>query len=274
MRTLIYPLLLGSLSAAASGPDNFHVVVRTTDRMVVNYVCGEATGAGQTGIIVRTEVKAKGNFNWHVVGGVAPYTVLRNEAGAGGGCITVMDAEGHTATGCGTINTVSENLSVDCRWYKPDTTSQGIAPNKYTDAQRSNPHPERPVVLPPPVTGPTTGTPSPTPADPPHAKPGDSYRPPVKTPSPDEPDPPHVKPGDVVREPSRDPRDGSGAPPPLPKPRIIPRGGSNPGTPSPAPSRSGGGWSPSNGASPSHSPSPGPRPVPPPATATPVKSTW
>lgn len=113
MKHLALPLVLAALSATAAKPEKMTVVVHTTDRVVVKFICQAALDqpADTLGIVERQA----GRFQWHVVGGTAPYTVLKDEVVAGQSrCITVMDAEGRTATACGTVDTQVVLVPVDC----------------------------------------------------------------------------------------------------------------------------------------------------------------
>lgn len=142
MHTLIYSLLVMSMPAMTEGGD-FSVVVHTTDRVVINYYCGEFDPNSAINHILRHEVRAEGGATWHVQGGVAPYTILRNELDkVGAGCISVMDAEGRTATSCGVIGERVENVQVPCLWYQQDTLNQApvMAPGKDTGSQGISDH--------------------------------------------------------------------------------------------------------------------------------------
>jgi hypothetical protein len=111
MRALLFlPLFLPSISALAK---EMIVVVHTRDILVTEYVCRERSASG-SGDAVRSVVTRHGGFNWHVVGGVPPYTVINDEEGGGMMCVTVIDAIGNVASGCGTIQIFTERLTVSC----------------------------------------------------------------------------------------------------------------------------------------------------------------
>ncbi len=220
MRELIYPLLLAALSANASKPDKFQVVVHTSDRVVVNYICTGATNEAGLTNVVQSVVQSQGGYTWHVVGGQAPYTVVDfNMVANSGGCITVQDANGLTSTGCGTIGVHTETAQIDCTpEVMPDTTVYRPAPTSsvsfnYPVATKQPLGPERKPV--------GTGAAGNDPVDPPTPGPIDDYRPPVKSPSPDGPKPP-VGPVAPVKDPVYDPRPGDNpAPPPTPRPHPV-----------------------------------------------------
>ncbi len=114
MRTLIALLLL-SVGSHASARTMF-VVVYTSDGLVVNYRCMNVDpGVNNEAVATRRVVRDQGRVSWHVVGGVPPYTVLRNEMGAGGSvCVTVIDAAGNVASGCGVVGVVTRDVMVNC----------------------------------------------------------------------------------------------------------------------------------------------------------------
>ena len=112
MRKLILPLLIVTVPAFATG--KLFVVVHTTDAIVRNYVCSNGLDGTDNGILVGSAMASSGSFIWHAVGGVAPYRVISPVNSAMGGCITVMDAEGETATGCGTVKVKRINIPVNC----------------------------------------------------------------------------------------------------------------------------------------------------------------
>ncbi len=191
------------------------VVVRTTDRVVVNYICTDA--AVEQGItpVFRTFTRSNGNLDWHVVGGQAPFKVVKYDVlPNSGGCITVMDASGQTATGCGTIGEHAEFARVDCNTEpEEDTTVYRPAPtgNESFNYPVGGRKPLGPDQI--PVGPDAKGT---DPVDPTGAGPND-YRPPVKSPSPNGPVPP-VGPVVPVKDPVHTPRPNDN-PQPGPKPR-------------------------------------------------------
>lgn len=124
MRSLLLVLLLSSATAASV--KGMSVVVYTSDRVVVDYVCTERRALGSRDA-VRRVVQAPGRFNWHVVNGKAPYHVMDQYTDeAGNVCITVMDALGNLASGCGIIAERHVVANVTCppqRTEEPTTLS-------------------------------------------------------------------------------------------------------------------------------------------------------
>ena len=114
MRTLIALLFLAFGSQAFAR--TMFVVVYTSDGLVVNYRCMNVDpGVNNEAVATRRVVRDQGRVSWHVVGGVPPYTVLRNEMGAGGSvCVTVIDAAGNVASGCGVVGVVIRDVMVNC----------------------------------------------------------------------------------------------------------------------------------------------------------------
>lgn len=259
MRNVILPLFMVALPAFAfaSGPAKMLVVVHSTDRVVVDYVCNNNQGAGADATVFRTEVRSPGGISWHVVGGVPPYRVVRNENNTIKGCITVMDAEGEMATGCSTIGLQRTRVAVDCQGGDLDKGPYGLVPSDSTDMQRTGWKDNTPTPVEPPEIKRTTS--DPPPPDRPDSDPGDRYRPPVKTPLPDTPPPvgpnPRVRRGNKGFAPSP-------VPPPSPAPRPLP---DNSGHRQPAFQQQ-----PSGGGS--SSPGNTPRPLPPPVQRAPAKA--
>lgn len=165
MRILTFPLMLAALPALATGPEKFFVVIHAQDKVVTQYVCTRSHLSGED-LVVRTKVTQQGSFNWHVVGGTAPYTVVKDQGTDPKGCITIMDATGETATACASYTTRTETVMIDCPWDRPDSLTYGLVPDKFTDAQRAMGNDNA-------------------------ARPGGQYVPPVKTGSVTTPDPPH-----------------------------------------------------------------------------------
>lgn len=115
--------------AGASGPAKLTVVVHTDDQVVLNYICPDRANAVPN--VVATEVQSPGRFLWHVVGGVAPYTMLGDERMPGGSrCIMVQDAEGNVASGCGVVEVRVMKQWTKCsdRHFQDDKRVSGIAP--------------------------------------------------------------------------------------------------------------------------------------------------
>ena len=202
MHKLTILLLMAALTATASKPKKMFVVIHTTDKVIVNYVCAEESENTADVPVLGSCIKSTGGYMWHVVGGVAPYTVLKNELRTmTSGCITVMDAEGTIATSCGVIGVLQEKLAVDCYAKKDlDDGPYGLVPNDSTDAARVG-------WKTPPV----------------EHDPGDTYVPPVRGPIPTV-DPP-VDPDPITTKPEgRTPRTskGPGNPPPVNHKAVLP----------------------------------------------------
>jgi hypothetical protein len=122
MKALLLPLIIATVPAMATG--KLFVVVHTTDAVVKNYVCSDGLNGTENGTVVRSSMASQGSFVWHAVGGTAPYTVVSGPAqGNMGGCITVMDAEGHTATGCGVVGVVKVDVPFNCETNEPMLTA-------------------------------------------------------------------------------------------------------------------------------------------------------
>jgi hypothetical protein len=252
----------------------FHVVVRTTDRQVRNYVCVPRRSLAKPGVhdenlIIRTEVIVPGSFKWHIVGGTGPYAVVSvDKPVVGTVCVTVKDATGRMAQGCGVIQSFTEQVAVNCpSTADPDSTWQKryrsvSGPDQFPDKPKvpetnpSRPEVDSSSVNPPgpdprrnPVLGPFSADTGCTPSRPhvqdPLRRP-DVYRPPVPLPSPTPAAPPPPSP-------NKEKHHGSGtrpthAPQPpgrrsgvTPRPSRFddPSNQNNPGTnhPSPAPAR-------------------------------------
>lgn len=189
MRTLMIPLILATLPAMAVKPTNsLFVVVHTVDRVVVDYVCQEEFAeTSPDAIVFKTQVMSQGAFTWHAVGGKAPYTLVRDLGGGDGGeCVTVVDANGDTAMGCGSINEVRTRRYVSCSGILMDTTSY---PRKgYPKYPKQKPQ-IMPISSGSPVPAPTPGPPTVDPKNP-----GWNPPPPTPAPGPDPKDPGHLSP--------------------------------------------------------------------------------
>lgn len=158
MRTCL-SLLFATIASWVFARELF-VVVYTSDAMVVEYYCGEPepTQGVQEQLPVRVQI-AHGGFQWHAIGGLAPYTAIRTErAGVGTYCVTVIDAAGNVATGCGVVQTFTQRKLVSCRTWSdslPDRSVTMPVP-KVTENGASKPRvttgrtvaPERPVEQP------------------------------------------------------------------------------------------------------------------------------
>lgn len=195
-----------------------------------------------------TKVRKAGLFNWHVVGGTVPYTVLKDEMTTGQTrCITVMDATGQVATACGIVGTRVEVVEVNCHLEgAKDTLVQGLVPNATTDAARAHMGTARRAQLPDDVT--IVDEP---PVFPPLTTP-EAYQPPVKQVDAGTPPPVPVPTTTVKGIPQTD--NGGPRPPAPPKPHYGDRKADT-GTLT-APSWSGGR---PTGNSPAPAPSPKPK---------------
>ncbi len=203
MRKLTPLLLMAALTATASKPEKMFVVIHTTDKVIVNYVCIDKTNNEADNPVLGSVIKSTGGYNWHVVGGVAPYTIVKNEMRTmTSGCITVMDAEGTIATSCGVISVRQEQQQINCQREEDslDHGPYGLVPNDSTDAARVG-------WKTPPV----------------ERDPGDTYVPPVRGPIPTV-DPP-VDPDPITTKPERrTPKTskGPGNPPPVNHKAVLP----------------------------------------------------
>jgi hypothetical protein len=143
MRILLAFLLL------SVGPPTFarsmFVVVHTIDGLVVNYRCVDFDpGMNNEGVATRSVVRSRGHVSWHVVGGVPPYTVIRNEVGSTGSvCVTVIDAAGNVASGCGVVGMITRDVEVNCGFGEPE-------PGIGTVIERSSPSDTIPDAVEPP----------------------------------------------------------------------------------------------------------------------------
>lgn len=165
MRTWLLPLALLPLSVIAEG--KLFVVVHTTDAVVNNYVCSLEDGTGEA-VVVKQTMASSGHFYWHAVGGVAPYTVISPANGTMGGCVTVRDAEGNVATGCGVVGVKQVEIPFNCANEDDPATPVKRDRNKpvRTPATTEAPTPKGPVTGvtndpvedPPPVTNGGDGT--------------------------------------------------------------------------------------------------------------------
>lgn len=193
MRTLIMTgLMLASTGAMAR---DMFVVVHTRDVEVDIYRCNCEIDKPGCEPMTRKVVRHPGSMRWHVVGGVAPYTVI-NGGGEGAGIvsITVMDAVGNIATSYGTIGTQTRFFDPICSDKKQDVMCEATplsipSQKKSKDATRvrraipareprtHDPDRVREPAQPPRITGSTFETrpsyerPSPAPSPSPSAPP-------------------------------------------------------------------------------------------------------
>ena len=209
MRTLTIPLLMAALTATASKPEKMFVVIHTTDRVIVNYVCVDKINNEADNPVLGSYIKASGGYDWHVVGGVAPYTIVKNEMQSmNSGCITVMDAEGTIATSCGIIGVRQEQQQINCQRKddKLDFGPYGLVPNDSTDKARVGWK-----------TKPDTNTPG-------VLGPKDTYVPPVRGPLPTVDPPVDPKPPITNKPERRTPSTSKGPsnPPPVNRKAVLP----------------------------------------------------
>lgn len=209
MRTLTIPLLMAALTATASKPEKMFVVIHTTDQVIVNYVCVDKTSNEADNPVLGSYVRTAGGFNWHVVGGVAPYTIVKNEMKSmNSGCITVMDAEGTLATSCGIVGVRQERQEINCQRKddKLDFGPYGLVPNDSTDKARIG-WKYKPDTKTPEALGPN-----------------DSYVPPVRGPLPTVDPPVDPKPPITNKPERRTPSTSKGPsnPPPVNRKAVLP----------------------------------------------------
>jgi hypothetical protein len=91
------------------------VVVHTTDAVVDRFVRTRGSNTVENGATERTVVRRAGSVDWHAVGGRAPYTVINHARSADGTvCVTVIDADGAVATGCGVMQVQTQVVVIPC----------------------------------------------------------------------------------------------------------------------------------------------------------------
>jgi len=189
MRTVLIPLLLVALPALAIKPKRaLFVVVHTVDRVTVDYVCSKQfSETDPNALVFKTQLMSQGAFTWHVTGGTAPYRVINSTESYLGGCVTVVDADGDTASGCGSINQVRVRRNVDCENALDSSQTTFIIPHalpvQKIPLSFSNPVPD-------PAPGPTPGPGKVDPRGPGKVSPP----PPPRTPGPAPRKPDHVTP--------------------------------------------------------------------------------
>lgn len=112
MGSVLLSMLVAGATIAPGG--RMFVIMHTSDRVVVDYVCMDRLVLGEGGAIRRV-VQKEGGYTWNVVGGVAPYQVIMDDQHLYGSvCITVIDAIGNMARGCGTIELRRHIEEVGC----------------------------------------------------------------------------------------------------------------------------------------------------------------
>lgn len=236
MRTTFLFLAVVSIPAMAADPSNFAVVVHSTDRVIARYLCDQ--DPTQQPFVYKTVVRKEGTFRWHVVGGVAPYTILKDVMKPGNTrCITVMDAEGQVATACKVMNTQEILIREGCgELEKLDFPWMGITPDSLSDSRRGKEFNGQGVQMSEVEAKKTSdGVLGPQ-----------GYKPPVKQVS-DPAVPPSVKP-DLSRVKPEKQREGANTRPVPPQPKTVPvhgptgpvyhgTGGGSGHPPAPVPSR-------------------------------------
>ncbi len=134
MRTVTLLLLVAAPFAASA--NKLFVVLHTTDAVIVDYVCPQRLDLGSDNAVRRIVVQ-QGYLTWHATGGVRPYQVLSEETDhVGNVCITVMDAAGQIATGCGIMSTWHYTKQVNCSSLPCDSAKVQY-PSKETTCDRA-----------------------------------------------------------------------------------------------------------------------------------------
>lgn len=115
-------LVLGTQLSAS----DFHVVVRTTDAVVVT-VTVHCPGDSSMVPLVQYEERTPGSASWRAVGGTAPYTLVADEADPSGMvCFTVRDATGREASGCGAIGELRSSRVTGCNGSRSNGIPGGV----------------------------------------------------------------------------------------------------------------------------------------------------
>jgi hypothetical protein len=142
MRSILaIPALALGVQISAS---DFHVVVRTTDAVLVT-VTVHCPGDSALVPLNQYEERMPGSASWRAVGGTPPYTLVADEADPSGlVCFTVRDAAGREAVGCGTIGELRSSRVTGCNGSRSNGIPGGVAA----------------VGGPPPTPGPTTPAPA------------------------------------------------------------------------------------------------------------------
>lgn len=109
-------LLIALLFSADAFADPLRIVMRTKDRLVVEYRClNTQDWLVQNVPVMRTDVRQHGYVMWYVVGGVPPYTIVESDGHLDGRvCVTVVDAMGQVATASGSFNTLVDLVTQEC----------------------------------------------------------------------------------------------------------------------------------------------------------------
>ena len=138
--------LFGTLTAALGAfAEELFVVVYTTDAKVVRYTCANDVQSpyANNSVVMRTDYQ-QGRVQWHAVGGVPPYKVLRNEIASDGQVtVTVMDAEGNVGTGLGLIGRQVQEVTANCKCWRNGELVTTVYPGAKQNANTSCSTPER-----------------------------------------------------------------------------------------------------------------------------------
>ena len=146
MRTLIMTgLLLGSTAAMAR---DMFVVIHTRDAEVDVYRCGCDDNDADCVPVTRSVMRHPGSMNWHVVGGIAPYTVINtaNDDAIGTVSVTVMDAIGN-------VSTSHAIIGVQCRYFNVSCADEGTEAEATPLCIPKEKKPKEPAKSRPPGTG-------------------------------------------------------------------------------------------------------------------------
>ena len=119
------------------------VVVHTTDAVVDRFVRTRGSNTVENGATERTVVRRAGSVDWHAVGGRAPYTVINHARSADGTvCVTVIDADGAVATGCGVMQVQTQVVVIPCAADDATPVPEAISRSSHQE-QRALLHEER-----------------------------------------------------------------------------------------------------------------------------------
>lgn len=180
------PLALVALPVFAVKPTNsLFVVMHSIDRVVADYVCTGQFEVIPDALVFRSIVLSQGSMVWHATGGTAPYRVISDVNADGEECVTVMDADGNTASHCGSIKEVHTRRYVDCGAMIDTSSYIRFAPLRKLEVPQDSVSFGHPVPAPPPA--PTPGPKTKGPKTP-------GWVPPPPTPGPDPKKPDHLQP--------------------------------------------------------------------------------
>jgi hypothetical protein len=112
MEALLALALIAGTPEGTAEP--LRVVVHSMDAKRTVFVC-ENIRRGRFDALQTGETFEPGRVNWRALGGQPPYRLVDDVRDpAGNVCITVMDATGAIATGCGMLLTYTEVVQVNC----------------------------------------------------------------------------------------------------------------------------------------------------------------